>query len=69
MVALEDDPGRDIGMMRYIAHRFFYSADEVEPIVSTVRPNVEEQGFGAQKSDAALCTDPAFSSAFVLCFS
>jgi hypothetical protein len=31
-VVLEDDPGRDIGMMRYIAHRFFYSADEVEPI-------------------------------------
>jgi hypothetical protein len=31
-VVLEDDPGRDIGMMRYIGHRFFYSADEVEPI-------------------------------------
>jgi len=31
-VVLEDDPGRDIGMMRYIAHRFFYSADEVEPV-------------------------------------
>jgi hypothetical protein len=31
-VVLEDDPGRDIGVMRYIAHRFFYSADELEPI-------------------------------------
>ena len=31
-VVFEDDPGRDVGMMRYIAHRFFYSADEVEPI-------------------------------------
>lgn len=31
-VVLEDDPGRDIGIIRYIAHRSFYSADEVEPI-------------------------------------
>lgn len=31
-VVLEDDPGRHLGMMRYIGHRFFYSADEVEPI-------------------------------------
>ncbi|HEY6153220.1 MAG TPA: hypothetical protein VIW07_05730 [Candidatus Udaeobacter sp.] len=31
-VVLEDDPGRDIGMMQYIAHRFFYSANEVEPV-------------------------------------
>jgi hydrogenase maturation protease len=31
-VVLEDDPGRDIGMMRYIGHRFFFSADEVEAI-------------------------------------
>ncbi|HEX5491954.1 MAG TPA: hypothetical protein VFX07_11890 [Candidatus Udaeobacter sp.] len=30
--AVEDDPGRHLGIMRYIAHRFFYSADEVEPI-------------------------------------
>jgi hypothetical protein len=35
-VVLEDDPGRDIGVMRYIGHRFFYGADEVEPISSTV---------------------------------
>lgn len=31
-VVLEDDPGRDIGLMRYIGHRFFYAADEVELI-------------------------------------
>jgi hypothetical protein len=31
-VVLEDDPGRDIGLMRHVGHRFFYSADEVEPI-------------------------------------
>jgi hydrogenase maturation protease len=28
---LEDDPGRDLGMMRQTGHRFFYGADEVEP--------------------------------------
>jgi hypothetical protein len=31
-VVLEDDPGRDIGLMRHIGHRFFYAADEVEPL-------------------------------------
>jgi hypothetical protein len=29
-VVLEDDPGRDIGLMRHVGHRFFYAADEVE---------------------------------------
>jgi hypothetical protein len=31
-LVLEDDPGRDLGMDRHIGHRFFYSANEVEPI-------------------------------------
>jgi hypothetical protein len=34
-LVLEDDPGRDIGMMRHIGHRFFYRVDEVEPISGT----------------------------------
>jgi hydrogenase maturation protease len=29
---LEDDPGRDLGVMRQPGHRFFYGADEVEPL-------------------------------------
>jgi hypothetical protein len=29
---LEDDPGKDLGFMRQPGHRFFYGADEVEPI-------------------------------------
>jgi hydrogenase maturation protease len=29
---LEDDPGKDLGFMRQAAHRFFYGADEVEPV-------------------------------------
>ncbi|MGI8548611.1 MAG: hydrogenase maturation protease [Gemmatimonadaceae bacterium] len=31
-VTLEDDPGRDLGDMRYPAHRFFFRLDEVEPV-------------------------------------
>lgn len=31
-VVMEDDPGRDIGLMRHVGHRFFYAADEIEPL-------------------------------------
>jgi hypothetical protein len=31
-VVLEDDPGRDLGMLRQPGHRFFFSPDEVEPV-------------------------------------
>jgi hypothetical protein len=31
-VVLEDDPGRDMGMLRQAAHRFFFSPEEVEPL-------------------------------------
>jgi hypothetical protein len=31
-VVLEDDPGRDLGLMRQPGHRFFFSPDEVEPV-------------------------------------
>ena len=30
-VVLDDDPGRDLGMMRQPGHRFFFSPHEVEP--------------------------------------
>jgi len=33
-VVVDDDPGRDIGLMRQPGHRFFFSPDEVEPIAS-----------------------------------
>lgn len=32
-VVLEDDPGRDLGMLRQPGHRFFFSAEEVEPFL------------------------------------
>ncbi len=31
-VVLEDDPGRDLGMLRQPGHRFFFSPTEVEPL-------------------------------------
>ncbi len=30
-VVVDDDPGREFGMMRQPGHRFFFSLDEVEP--------------------------------------
>jgi hydrogenase maturation protease len=37
-VVVEDDPGRDLGMMRQPGHRFFFNPTEVEPL------SEEEQG-------------------------
>ena len=31
-VVLDDDPGREFGMLRQPGHRFFYSPEEVEPL-------------------------------------
>jgi len=31
-VVIDDDPGRDIGLMRQPGHRFFFDAEEVEPL-------------------------------------
>ncbi|MGH9743211.1 MAG: hydrogenase maturation protease [Candidatus Acidiferrum sp.] len=33
-VVAEDDPGRDIGLMRQPGHRFFFAASEVEPVAA-----------------------------------
>ena len=30
-VVLEDDPGKDLGMLRQPGHRFFFSPEEIEP--------------------------------------
>ena len=31
-VVLEDDPGRDLGELGQVGHRFFFSQEEIEPI-------------------------------------
>ena len=32
-VVVDDDPGRDIGLLRQPGHRFFYGSNEVEPLI------------------------------------
>ena len=32
-VVVDDDPGSDIGLMRQPGHRFFFTAEEVEPLL------------------------------------
>jgi len=31
-VVLEDDPGKDLGLLRQPGHRFFFSVAEIEPV-------------------------------------
>lgn len=31
-VVLDNDPGRDLGMLRQPGHRFFFTPEEVEPV-------------------------------------
>ena len=32
-VVVDDDPGRDMGLLRQPGHRFFFSPEEVEPLM------------------------------------
>lgn len=36
-VVLDDDPGREFGMMRQPGHRFFFGPEEVEPYTEALR--------------------------------
>jgi hydrogenase maturation protease len=40
-VVLDDDPGRDMGMLRQPGHRFFFDATEVEPLPAHEQRHVE----------------------------
>ena len=42
-VVADDDPGRDIGMMRHPGHRFFFDPEEVEPLPMGAEQNAEVQ--------------------------
>ncbi len=35
-VLLDDDPGKDLGLLRQPGHRFFYGVDEVELLADTL---------------------------------
>ena len=57
-VVIEDDPGRDLGMMRQPGHRFFFTPAEIEPLpqdpqapadnqrVKAVKPTILVAGIG-----------------------
>jgi hypothetical protein len=34
-VVVDDDPGRDLGILRQPGHRFFFSVEEVEPAATS----------------------------------
>lgn len=34
-VVIDEDPGKDMGMLRQPGHRFFFSIEEVEPVKET----------------------------------
>jgi hypothetical protein len=36
-VVIDDDPGRDLGLLRQPGHRFFFAPEEIEPL-SEIRP-------------------------------
>jgi hydrogenase maturation protease len=40
-VAVDDDPGRDLGLRRQPGHRFFFGTDEVEPLGETAPAGAE----------------------------
>ena len=44
-VVLDDDPGRDMGLLRQPGHRFFFDAEEIEPL----SPDECPQASGVQK--------------------
>jgi hydrogenase maturation protease len=43
-VVVDDDPGRDIGLMRQTGHRFFFDAEEVEPLGGEFDGTVVQSG-------------------------
>ena len=46
-VTVDDDPGRDLGELRQIGHRFFFSTEEVEPFAPKEMEGIGESCFHA----------------------
>ena len=52
-VVLDDDPGKDLGMLRQPGHRFFFSTEEVEPVPGILIAGIGniflgDDGFGVE---------------------
>ena len=43
-IVIEDDPGRDLGLMRQVGHRFFFLPNEVEPLAPPQADPTAESG-------------------------
>jgi hydrogenase maturation protease len=43
-VVVDDDPGRDIGLMRQPGHRFFFDSEEIEPLGGEMDSAVQRSG-------------------------
>ncbi len=56
-VVIEDDPGRDLGVMRQPGHRFFFTPAEVEPLPQD--PNAPEENLSPQKPSSPRSSSPA----------
>jgi hydrogenase maturation protease len=41
-VVIDDDPGRDIGLLRQPGHRFFFTPTELEPVPIEQQPQIQE---------------------------
>jgi hydrogenase maturation protease len=53
-VVLDDDPGRDLGMMRQPGHRFFFTPAEVEPLPKQEGNGPASRGTGATRKPVIL---------------
>jgi hydrogenase maturation protease len=53
-VVLDDDPGRDLGMMRQPGHRFFFAPAELEPIQEQGGNESAPHGRGAARTPTIL---------------
>jgi hydrogenase maturation protease len=53
-VVLDDDPGRDLGMMRQPGHRFFFTPAEVEPIAQQDASDAEPARESGKKKPTIL---------------
>jgi len=53
-VVLEDDPGRDLGMLRQTGHRFFFALEEIEPMVAPAEagPSLDADGAETEANNA-----------------
>jgi hydrogenase maturation protease len=53
-VVLENDPGRDLGMLRQPGHRFFFTPSEIEPLADEAAPASLSQNHSALARQQAI---------------